>query len=179
LIDPKPGRVGEPGGIGQPTLGACQFGYRLIEPVGGHHEQRGLVRRGEIGPFGAGTDRGTDAEFFPQRADGEHDAEFKHALDIDLGDVGCGPGGNCTVAVLEYAVDALHQPFESNAIHLIGAAKAMDHTRLRLLCLGVPDALGEGVVGDGRAVSIPPLRDPQIHAHEIAHINASDKQNIY
>jgi hypothetical protein len=44
------------------------------------------VRRGEVGPFGAGTDRWTDAEFLPQRADGEHDAEFKHALDIDRGD---------------------------------------------------------------------------------------------
>ena len=87
LIDREPGRVGQPGDVGQPALGAGQFGDRVVEPVGGHGEQRGLVRRGQIGPFGAGADRSADAEFLPQRAGGEHDAEFEHPLDLDLGDV--------------------------------------------------------------------------------------------
>jgi hypothetical protein len=81
------------------------------------------VGRGEIGPFGAGADRRTDAELLPQRAGGEHDAEFEHPLDLDLRDVPWAPASGSTSVVIENAIDALHQPFESGAIELIGAAK--------------------------------------------------------
>ena len=53
------------------------------------------------------------------------------------------------ITVIEDAVDALDQPFEFGAIELIGTAEAMHHMGFSSLCVGVPDALGEGVVGDG------------------------------
>ena len=106
----------------------------------------------------------TDAEFLPQRAGGEHHAQFEHPLDLDLGDVGRVTAGNRAVIAIEHAIDAFHQSFESGAIDLIGAAEAMDHAGFAALCVGVPDALGEGVVGDGRAVAVLPLGDAQIHA---------------
>ena len=54
-----------------------------------------------------------------------------------------------------------------------------DQVKVVLSLRLVQNRLGEGVVGDGRAVSIPPLRDPQIHAYDIAHMNASGKHNTY
>ena len=109
-----------------------------------------------------------DAEFLPQRAGGEHDAEFEHPLDLDLRDAAVGSPAAAPVVAIEYAIDALHQPFESGAIELIGAAETVHHAGLSPLGVGVPDAFGEGVVGDGRAVAVLPLGDAQIHASLIA-----------
>ena len=130
LIDRQPGRVGQPGDVGQPALGAGEFGDRVVEPVGGHGEQRRLVRRGQLGPFGASADGRADAEFLPQRAGGEHDAEFEHPLDLDVGDAGRGLVGGHAIAGIEHAVDAVHQPLEGGAIELIGAAETMHHAGL-------------------------------------------------
>ena len=147
MIDREPGRVGQPGDVGQPALSTRQFGDRIVETVGGHREQRGLVRRGESGARGAGTDRSTDAEFLPQSAGGKHDAEFEHPLDVDLRDVLCAPAGSA-LSPVEHAIDAVHQPFQCGAVDLIGAAEIVHHARFRPLGIGVPDALGQGVVGD-------------------------------
>jgi hypothetical protein len=46
-------------------------------------------------------------------------------LDLDLRDVPWAPASGSTSVVIENAIDALHQPFESGAIELIGAAKPM------------------------------------------------------
>jgi len=126
------------------------------------------VGRGKIGPLGAGADRRTDAEFLPHRAGGEHDAEFEHPLDLDLRDVPWAPASSSTSVAIEYAIDALHQPFESGAIELIGAAETVHHAGLSPLHVRVPDAFGEGVVGDSRAVAVLALGDAQIHASLIA-----------
>ena len=52
------------------------------------------------------------------------------------------------IAVVEDAVDAADQPFECGSIELIGAAEIVHHMGFSPLCVGVPDALGEGVIGD-------------------------------
>ena len=99
---------------------------------------------------------------------GKHDAEFEHPLDVDLGDARCSLCRTRARAIIEDAVDAVHQPFERGSIELIGAAEAVHHARLSPLCVRVPDALCEGVVGDRRAVAILPLSDAQILAPLIA-----------
>jgi hypothetical protein len=71
-------------------------------------------------------------------------------------------------AIIEDAVDAVHQPFERGPIELIGAAETVHHARLSPLGVGVPDALSEGVVGDRRAVAILALGDAQVDASLIA-----------
>ena len=60
------------------------------------------------------------------------------------------------------------QPFEGGPIELIGPAETVHHAGLSPLGIRVPDALGEAVVGDRRAVAILPLGDAQIHAAPIA-----------
>ena len=84
------------------------------------------------------------------------------------GTIRCRRAAGGVVAVIEDAVDAVDQPFEGGSIELIGAAETMHHVGLASLGVGVPDALGEGVVGDGRAVAVLPLGDAQIHASRIA-----------
>ena len=58
--------------------------------------------------------------------------------------------------------------FEGGPIELIGPAETVHHAGLSPLGIRVPDALGEAVVGDRRAVAILPLGDAQIHAAPIA-----------
>lgn len=55
-------------------------------------------------------------------------------------------------AIIEHAVDAVHQPFEGGPVEQIGAAETMHHARLSPLYVRVPDALCEGVIDDRRAV---------------------------
>ena len=45
--------------------------------------------------------------------------------------------------------DAVDQALEGGVIDLIGTAEAMDDPGFSSFCGGVPDRLGEGVVGDG------------------------------
>ena len=52
--------------IRQPAFGAGQLGNRVVEAVGGHGEQSGLVWCGQLGLFGASADGRADAEFLPQ-----------------------------------------------------------------------------------------------------------------
>jgi hypothetical protein len=51
---------------------AGQLGNRVVEAVGGHDEQRGLVWRGQLGLIGASADGRADADFLPEWAGGEN-----------------------------------------------------------------------------------------------------------
>ena len=64
---------------------------------------------------------------------------------------------------IDDAVDAGDQALQGGFVDPIGAAEAVHHPHLVTLGGGVPDILGEGVVGDGGAVEVPPLGDAQIH----------------
>jgi hypothetical protein len=64
------------------------------------------------------------------------------------------------------AVDAFDQPFELRPIELIGTAETMHHMGLSPLGVGVPDALGEGIVGDARAVAVVTLVMRRYMPHE-------------
>jgi len=174
LIDRQTGGVRQPGTIRQPAFGAGEFGNRIVETVGGHGEQSSLVWRGQFGLFGASADGGADAEVLPAGAGGKHDTEFEHALDLDLRTIRCPGTAAGLITVLEHAVDALDQPLEFGPIELIGTAETMHHAGFSSLGVGVPDALREGVVGDGRAVAVMALGDAQIHASPIARLAEFD-----
>jgi hypothetical protein len=94
----------------------------------------------------------------------QHDAPVVDPLDLGQS----ARAGRHRVAALEDAVDALDQPLESVAVNPVGAAETMDHPRLGTLGFGVPGIFGQGVIGDCRAVLVPPLGDPQVHAYEIS-----------
>ena len=124
--------------------------------------------RDQFGLFGASADGGADAEVLPAGAGGKHDTQFEHPLDLDLRTIRCpGPVGGL-ITVLKHAIDALDQSLEFGPIELIGTAETMHHAGFSSLSVGVPDALGEGVVADGRAVAVVALGDAQIHAPPIA-----------
>jgi len=85
----------------------------------------------------------------PECTGGEHHAQFEHLFDLDLGKIRCPRTAGGARAVIEDAVDAADQPLERGAIELIGSAETMHHTGFSPLSVGVPNTLGEGVVGDG------------------------------
>jgi hypothetical protein len=77
-------------------------------------------------------------------------ATTPHPLDLDLCTIGRRrTAGSGVIAVIEDAVDAFNQPFELRPIELVGTAETMHHMGFSPFCLGVADALGEGVIGDG------------------------------
>ena len=136
------------------------------------------MRGGEASLLDAAADGRADAELLPQVAGGQHDAEFEHAVDLEVGDAGRGLVGDHAIAAIEHAVDAVHQPLEGGAIDLIGTAETMHHPGLAPLCLWVPNALGEGVVGDRRAVAVVSPGGAQIHASLIAELHHSHNDKI-
>ncbi|HUE45531.1 MAG TPA: hypothetical protein VMO81_04690 [Aestuariivirgaceae bacterium] len=92
----------------------------------------------------------------------QHHTELEHPLDLDLRQ----PPRGLAVGLFgaEHPVDALHQALQRFPVEPVGAAEAVDDARLGAPGRGVPDVLGEPVVGDGRAVPVAPLGDPQVHA---------------
>ncbi|HEX6010233.1 MAG TPA: hypothetical protein VFY87_00220 [Geminicoccaceae bacterium] len=163
LVDREPARLRQPGHLGQPARRAGEFGAGRVQPLCRHGEQRRRVRGGEAGAGEAAADGGPDAEFLPQAAGGQHDAEVEDRVDLDLAETDLG-GGSDAVAGLKHAVDAGDQALQSGGVELVGAAEAVEHPRLGAPGLGIPAVLGEGVVGDRGAVAVPPLGFPQVYA---------------
>ena len=162
LIDLEPLRLGQPGDIRQPTLGASELRGGIVQPVRRHREQGRLVGRAQPGRLEPPADRLADAELLPQGPRHQHHTELEHPLDLDLRQPPRGLAAGLFGA--EHAVDALDQPLQRLAVERVGAAEAVDDARLGALGRGVPDVLGEPVVGDGRAVPVAPFGDPQVHA---------------
>ena len=79
---------------------------------------------------------------------------------------GCLVGRRWRVLV-EHAADAAHQALERGAVELVGTAEAVHHAGLDIAFPGIADVLGERQVAHHRAVLVPPLRGPQVHAHAI------------
>jgi hypothetical protein len=89
-----------------------QNGGKLLQPVGRHGEECRLVGRRQADLGDAAPDRGPDAELFPQPAGGQHDAEFEHPIEFDLGEFG--GGTDETIALVEHTVDAVDQRFSAS-----------------------------------------------------------------
>src|SRR5271166_1211960 len=107
------------------------------------------VSCGAVSPACSAADGGADTEVLPAGAGGKHDPKFEHPLDLDLRTVRCPATAGGLIAVFEHAIDAPDQPLEFGPIELIGTAETMHHAGFSSLCVGVPDALGEGVVAGG------------------------------
>lgn len=101
---------------------------------------------------------------FPRAAGGQHNAEIERRVDLDFQGNGLAAGGR-GLAGVEDAVVAGDQTAQGGGVHLIGVAENVDHARLGPFGAGVPDVLGERVTGDRGTVAIPPVGDPQRHAH--------------
>ena len=151
MIDREFGGLGHPGGIGKPAFGAGAFGTRIVEPVACHREQGGLVRCRQPGLGDAGPDRRADPELVPEVTRDARNAQFEHGVDRDIDPLGAGDilRRRLVLTLTQNAVDAADQALEGGVIDLIGTAEAMDDPGFSSFCGGVPDGLGEGVVGDG------------------------------
>jgi hypothetical protein len=119
------------------------------------------VGRAQPGRRQPPADRLADPERLPQGPRHQHHTELEHLLDLDLRQ----PPRGLAVGLFgaEHAVDALDQALQRLPVELVGAAEAVDDARLGAPGRGVPDVLGEPVVGDGRAVPVAPLGDPKVH----------------
>jgi hypothetical protein len=162
LVDLEPLGFGQPGDVGQPALGAGELGAGLVQPVGRHREQGRFVRRAQTGRLEPPAHSPADAELLPQRPRRQHHPELEHLVDLDLRQLAwCAERSRID---LDHPVDALDQSLEGLAIDGVGAAEIVHDPGLGALGRGVPDILGQRVVSDGRAVAVPPLGEPQIHA---------------
>ena len=151
--------------MSQPALRTGQLGAGPREAVGGHGEQRGLMRCGQMSARSTRADRVADAELGPQRAGHVHDAELKswpRSRSPAHSRLLCRHQRRCRAPV-----DAADQPLQGRPVELIGPAETVHHAGLSPLGSGF-QTLGEAVVGDRRAVAILPLGDAQIHAAPIA-----------
>ena len=83
----------------------------------------------------------------PTGSRGEYDTEFEHLVDVDLRDVL--RAAHKALASIKHTVDAVDQPLQCGAVDLVGATEIVHHACFRPLGIGVPDAFGQGVVGDG------------------------------
>lgn len=138
-----------------------------------HGEQRSLVRGGQVGPRHSRADCLADTEFLPQPAGSQDNTQFENGLDVDLRQRALlARWRGFTGIAVNDTVDAGDQALQSGFVELVGAAEAVHHAGLRAPSLGVPDVLGQGVLGDGGAVAVPPLGDPQIHAHTVGMYHA-------
>jgi hypothetical protein len=168
LIDAKSGGIGQKSDIGEPAGGTGELGAGHIQPVRRHGEECGLMRRGQFAFGDAAPNRRADAEILPQAARGQHDAEFEHLLDLDLGDRWGRGGTGDRLVLVEHAVDAVNQALQGGPVELVGAAEIVHDACLGAFGCGVPGVLGQCVVGDRRTVPILSLRDPQVHAQRLA-----------
>jgi hypothetical protein len=94
------------------------------------------------------------------------DAELEAGLDLDRPVALPLTGQGLTAVGVEDAADAAHEPLERRPVEAIGAAEAVHHPGLDVALRGVADVRGEGVVAHHRAALVPPLRGPEVHAHD-------------
>ena len=167
LVDGQFVRLRQPGDVGQPAARAAQFRARVVEALRRHGEQGPLVRRAQLCLRQAGADGLTDAEFLPQGTSDQYDTEFEGGIDLDVGEAGFAADRQGAGVSIDDAVDGGDQALQGGFVELIGAAEVVDDLRFGALGLGVPDVLGEGVVGDGGAIAVTPLGDAQIHAYDV------------
>jgi hypothetical protein len=116
-----------------------------------HGKQGHLVWRGQSRARHAGADGFADAEFFPKPAGRQHDAKFEDEIDVDvdLGDGGLAADRQGVGGIgVDDVVDADDQALQG------GVAETVRHPHFGALGLGVLFVLGEGVVGDRRAVAV-------------------------
>jgi hypothetical protein len=126
------------------------------------------MRRAQVCLRQAGAEGLTDAEFLPQGAGGQHDAELEDGVALEVGEAGlaaCGQGADGLGA--DDALDGGDQALQGGFVELIGAAEVVDDLRFAALGLGVSDVLGEGIGGDGGAIAVTPLGDAQIQAYGV------------
>ncbi len=68
---------------------------------------------------------------------------------------------------IEDTLDAGDEALKGGAVELVGATEAVHDARLGSSGLGVPDVLGERVVGDGGSVAVPALCDAQVYVQMV------------
>ncbi len=147
LIEPEILGLRQPHPI-QPAFMAGEFGARPIQPLRRHSKKRGFMRRFQFLLADMLLDRSANAELLPHRLGDMHDAEIKHAIDHDIGDLNrlAAGSGPINAAIDQDPANALHQPLQDIAIQVVGTTEAMDDLGLGPLLGLVPHVLGEGVI---------------------------------
>ncbi len=110
-------------------------------------------------------DRLADAEPGPELRDHVNDAEIEAGLDLNRPFTTRGVGHGLAPVGVEHPANAVHEPLQRSPVEAIGAAEAVHDFRLDVTLFAMADILGEGIVADDRAVLVPALRGPKVHAH--------------
>ena len=156
-------RLGQPDPL-QPPLVAGQLRARPLQPLHGHCQECGEMRRLQLLLGDPGCDRRSDPEPLPQGLDHMHDPELEHRLDLDVTSARA-LDHRCALLLGQNPPNTRHQPLQHRPVEPLGPAEAVHHPGLDMALLGVPGILGERVVAHHAAVLVTPLGRPKIHAH--------------
>jgi site-specific DNA recombinase len=166
LVEAEPARLGQPYPR-EPALVAGELGARPVEALRHHGQECGRMGRLQPLRLDLRQDRLADAEPGPQGLHHVHDAELEAGLDRDAAGACRVVGIRPAARVPQDPADARHQALQGGAVELVLATEAVDHAGLDMALLRMTSVLGQGEVAHHRAVLVPSLRGPEIHAHMI------------
>src|SRR4051794_18260479 len=146
---------------------AGELGARPVEALRHHGQKGGRMRRLQLLFLDPGLDRLGDAEPGPEGLRHVHDPEREAGLDGDAAGARRAAGVRAAICARQDPADARDQPLQGGSVELVLATEAMDHAGLDMALFGMAPVLGQGEVAHHRAVLVPSLRGPEIHAHTI------------
>ena len=144
---------------------AGELGARPVEALRHHGQKGGRMRRLQlllVEPF---LDHLPDAELGPKCLRHMHDPELEAGLDRDPAQACPLAGDRSAACIGKDPLDARDQPLQGRPVEMVGPAETVHHLGLDIALLRMTDVLGECQVAHHRAVLVPPLRGPQVHAH--------------
>jgi hypothetical protein len=164
LVKAEVACLGQPYPI-EPALMAGKLGARPVEALRYHGQKGGRMRCRQLLLIEPGLDRLADAELGPECFRHMHDPELEAGLDRNATRAGSLATDRSAARISKDPLDARDQPLQGRPVELVGPAEAVHHLGLDIALLGMTHVLGKRVVPDHRAVLVPPLRGPQVHAH--------------
>jgi hypothetical protein len=144
---------------------AGELGARPVEALRHHGQKGGRMRCRQLLLIELGLDRLADAELGPECLGHMHDPELEAGLDRDPAQACPLAGDRSAACIGKDPLDARDQPLQGRPVELVGPAETVHHLGLDIALLGMAHVLGECQVAHHRAVLVPPLRGPQVHAH--------------
>jgi hypothetical protein len=142
-----------------------RLGTWSIQPLGGHGQQGGLMRRLQFLFPHALLDRGANTKLFPHGFGDMDNAEIMNPFDQDIRNLNrlTAGGGSINPPIDQDPANALCQALQDIAVEVVGTAETMNDLGLGSLRLGILDILRQGVLFDRGAVAVLAFGAAKLH----------------
>ena len=152
----------------EPALVTGELGAGPVEALRHHGQECRRMRRLQLLFLDPGLDHLADAELGPKSLHHVHDPELEAGLDGDTAGARRVGDARSATCVVQDPPDTRDQPLQGRSVELVLAAEAVDHASFDMALFGMAPILRQGKVAHHRAVLVPSLRGPEIHAHTIS-----------